>query len=114
MDNLDTLGSISSNVNSLVVELQSVTEFLPFCIYLGLEYPDCHKIETERQGEIEEQKIVMLQKWLEGGDHTWRDFIQPFTLLGKCTKAKELSIDHSVYFFEPEILRVCPNINHIN
>ena len=79
-----------------------------------MEFSDCRKIETERQGEVEEQKIVMLQKWLEGGDHTWRDFMRPFALLGKCTKAKELSTDHSVYFFEHEVLNACPNINDMN
>ena len=98
----------------MVFHLQSITEFLPFCVYLGMEFSDCRKIETERQGEVEEQKIVMLQKWLDGGDRTWRDFIRPFTLLGKCTKAKELSNDHSVYHFDPEILKICSDINNEN
>ena len=111
---MDSLGSITSNVNSMVVHLQSVTEFLPFCVYLEMDFSDCRKIETERQGEVEEQKIVMVQKWLEGGDRNWRDFIRPFALLGKCTKAKELSNDHSVYHFDPEVLKMCTDINSEN
>ena len=50
----------------------------------------------------------MLQKWLERDSHTWRDFIKPFIMLRKCTKAKELVEKCSVIFYDSKINEMCP------
>ena len=52
----------------------------------------------------------MLQKWLERGSRTWRDFIKPFIMLRKCTKAKELVEMYSVIFYDSKINEMCPTI----
>ena len=40
-----------------------ISEFLQFCIYLGLEYNECNRIDRKRR-DIDDQIMEMLQKWL--------------------------------------------------
>ena len=55
----------------------------------------------------------MLWKWRERGRHMWRDFIKPFALLGKCSKASELAKKHHITFdSNDDVLKMCPKINH--
>ena len=94
---------------NLLIHLKSISEFLQFCIYLGLEYNECNKIERKRR-DIDDQIIEMLQKWLERDSRTWSDFIKPFIMLRKCTKAKELVEKYSVIFYDSKINEMCPTI----
>ena len=90
-----------------LIHLKSISEFLQFCIYLGLEYNECHRIERKRR-DIDDQKIEMLQKWIERDSRTWRDFIKPFIMLRKFSKAKELVEKYSVIFYDSKINEMCP------
>ena len=52
----------------------------------------------------------MLQKWRERDSRTWRDFIKPFIMLRKCTKAKELVEKYNVIFYDSKINEMCLTI----
>ena len=73
-------------------------------------------IIRENTGDLESQKIAVLKKWQDKNRRTWKRFIRSFALLGYCVKAKELSIEYSVYFIKSkddnEVLKRCSDINN--
>ena len=73
-------------------------------------------IIRDNTGDLESQKIAVLKKWQDKNRRTWKRFIRSFALLGYCVKAKELSIEHSVYFIKSkddnEVLKRCSDINN--
>ena len=101
---------------NLLIHLNGVKEVQSFCIHLQLPLEDCHMITRENTGDLESQKIAVLKKWQDKSLRTWKRFIRSFALLGYCVKAKELSIEHSVYFMKSkddnEVLKICSNINN--
>ena len=72
-------------------------------------------ITRENTGDLESQKIAVLTIWQDKHQCTWKRYIRSCALLGYCIKAKELSIEHSVYFTKSkddnEVLKTCSNIN---
>ena len=86
-----------------------------FCIHLQLPLVDCRIIGRQNTGDLEVQKIAVLKKWQDANQRTWKTFIQSFALLRYCVKAKELAIEHSVYFGDSKndkrVLKKCRGIN---
>ena len=107
------IGLIPSD-EDLLVHLCGVTEVQLFCAYLKLTLEDCDQIEQENNQNLGKQKLDVLRKWKQIKERTWKEFIRPFALLGNCVKAKELTIDHSVYFEEDDnkVLEICEDINN--
>ena len=106
------IGFIPDDSSQLLLHLHSISEFILFCEHLGLGSNECRKIEKERSGDLGTQKSDMLWKWRERGRHTWRDFIKPFALLDKCSKANELAKKYHVTFnSSDEVVKMCPEIN---
>ena len=89
-----------------------------FCIHLKLTLGDCDEVDKQNHENFDNQKIAILRKWKQIKEQrTWKEFIRPFALLENCAKAKELTIDHSVYFEEDlkgdkEVLERCKCINN--
>ena len=89
-----------------------VYQVLPLCQYLGIELPDCKKIERENHN-LEEQKVNVFGIWLEREKRTWRDFIRALAKLSQCVVAKELAKKHNVYYFNSDIaLEMCKDLNN--
>ena len=107
------IGLIPSS-EDLLVHLRGITQVQPFCVHLKLTLEDCDEIVTANNQNLGNQKIAILRKWKQIKERTWKEFIRPFALLGNCVKAKELTIDHSVYFEEDdnEALEICEDINN--
>ena len=101
---------------NLLIHLNGVKEVQSFCIHLQLPLEDCNMITKENAGDLESQKIAVLNKWQDKNRRTWKRFIGSFALLGYCMKAQELSIEHSVYFInakdDNEVLKRCSDINN--
>ena len=108
------IGLIPSS-EDLLVHLRGITQVQSFCVHLKLTLEDCDEIEKANNQNLENQKIAILRKWEQRKERrTWKEFIRPFVLLGNCVKAKELTIDHSVYFEEDDnkVLEICEDINN--
>ena len=109
------IGLIPSD-EDLLVHLRGVAQVKSFCVHLKLTLDDCDQIATADQN-LGGQKIAIRTKWKQIKEWTWKEFIQPFALLGNCAKAKELAIDYSVYFEEnlkddKKVLEICEYINN--
>ena len=109
------IGLIPSD-EDLLVHLHSVAQVKSFCVHLKVPLDDCDQIATVYQN-LGDQKIAILRKWKQIKERTWKEFIQPFALLGNCVKAKELAIEYSVYFEEDmkddkRVLEICEYINN--
>ena len=77
----------------------NIHQVLLLCHYLGIEDVDCKKIEREKPGDVDEQKIIVLKTWLERAERTWRDFIRALAMMKQCVLAKELTREHKVFFY---------------
>ena len=89
-----------------------------FCVHLKLTLDDCDEIEKQNNQNLGNQKIDILIKWKQIKEHTWKEFIRPFALLGNCLKATELAMKYSVYFEDlkddKKVLEICKDINNHN
>ena len=108
-------GLIPKNENLLIL-LETVSEVPSFCSHLGLSDHICDTIKTEHPNDLGNQKFSLIMKWRQKKKQTWKEFIIPFALLGKCAIAKELATKHSVYFDsklndDQIVLERCTDIN---
>ena len=108
-------GFISEN-EDLLIHLKTVSEVTSFCAHIGLPYHDCDTIKTENPNNLGDQKFSVIKKWREKKKRTWKEFIIPFALLGKCVIAKELATEYFVYFdaklkHDQRVLKRCTDIN---
>ena len=92
---------------------------MPFCTHLQLPAEDCNIIEAQNPMNLGKQKDAMVKQWRVIKNRTWKEFIIPFAYLSKCVKAKELAIEHSVYFDrqlkgDQAVLKRCKDINDMD
>lgn len=94
----------------VLLHLREVNEILQLCTFMNLPFYDCEKIQKE-YNDIGEQKVVLIQKWYEGGHRTWEQFIRVLALIKKCRKAKELANQFAVEFPETDdAVLSCPTL----
>ena len=89
--------------------LNDVTNIQEFCYHLeGLSTATCDKIIDDFKDNSVSQKMVMLTTWLDTVKNaTWRDFLQPIALTGRCVLAKQLAKEHGVVFEDEDVLARC-------
>ena len=100
----------------LLIHLTIIAEVMPFCTHLHLPAEDCNTIEAQNPMNLGKQKDAMVKQWRAIKKQTWKEFIIPFAYLSKCVKAKDLAIEHSVYFDhqlkeDQRVLKKCKDIN---
>ena len=89
---------------------------MPFCTHLHLPPEDCEAIEAQNPMNLRKQKDAMVKQWRAIEKRTWKEFTIPFAFLSKCVKAKDLAIEHHVYFDhqlkeDQKVLKRCKDIN---
>ena len=103
----------------LLIHLTTILEVTEFCLHLPLPTEDCYMIEDYYENGLSLQKVALLQRWRAVRKRTWKEFIIPFALLSRCVKAKQLALEHSVYFDwalkeDHVVLKRCKDINNFN
>ena len=95
---------------NLVLHLSEVNEILQLCLFMGLSFPECEKIQIEHN-DINVQKIVLIHRWYEGAPRMWNQFIRALAMIKKCKKAAELARDHMAHFSETDdAVLSCPSL----
>lgn len=79
----------------------------------GVSTSTCDRIIShDNKGDSVSQKIAILRAWQDiVTNPTWRDFITPVALSGKCVLAKTLAKEHNVVFVDKYALAMCKDIN---
>ena len=95
--------------------MSGITEIQSLCYSFGLGSERCSEI-VKQHSYLDDQKAEMLRNWKQLRARTWKEFVHSLGLLKKCSVAKELASEYSVYFNssdweDKKVLNNCEDIN---